>query len=283
MQMKVYPFKIPKPVDEHLIVQIDKEPLFYNRLHQHEEIQISYIINGTGKLLVGDSIHQFSIGDIYVIGSNLPHIFKSIPGELNAHMVTIFFTENTFGVDFFKLPYFKDLQSFFLNSNCGFKVLSGKKQTSDSILKLSSQDKLERFVTFLKLLALLSTVTIEPLSKFIYSKTLTSNEGERLQVIFDFVFKNFQKPIALKEISKMAFMTPNAFCRFFKQRTNKTFFQFLIELRVEHACQLLSSKNELNINLISDLSGFNSISNFNKKFKKIKGVTPTQYQQSIFI
>ena len=78
-------------------------------------------------------------------------------------------------------------------------------------------------------------------------------------------------------------MTPNAFCRFFKQRTNKTFFQFLIELRVEHACQLLSSKRELNINLISDLSGFNSISNFNKKFKKIKGVTPTKYQRSIFI
>jgi AraC-like DNA-binding protein len=81
----------------------------------------------------------------------------------------------------------------------------------------------------------------------------------------------------------MAFMTPNAFCRFFKQRTNKTFFQFLIELRVEHACQLLGSKRELNINLISDLSGFNSISNFNKKFKKIKGVTPSKYQQSIFI
>jgi AraC-like DNA-binding protein len=283
MQMKVYPFKIPKPVDEHLIVQIDKVPIFYNRLHQHEEIQISYIINGTGKLLVGDSIHQFSKGDIYVIGSNLPHIFKSIPDELDAHMVTVFFTENTFGMDFFKLPYFKDLQSFFFNSHCGFKVLSGEKHISGSILKLSTQDKLERFVTFLQLLELLNTETIAPLSKFIYSKTLTSNEGERLQVIFDFVFKNFQKPISLEEISKMAFMTPNAFCRFFKQRTNKTFFQFLIELRVEHACQLLSSKKELNINLISDLSGFNSISNFNKKFKKIKGVTPTQYQQSNFI
>lgn len=281
--MKVYPFKIPKPVDEHLIVQIDKEPIFYNRLHQHEEIQISYIINGTGKLLVGDSIHQFSKGDIYVIGSNLPHIFKSIPGEYDAHMATVFFTEHTFGENFFNLPYFKELQSFFLNSNSGFKVISNEKNISKTILKLASQEKMQRFVTFLQLLELLGNVTIEPLSKFIYSKTLTSNEGERLQVIFDFVFKNFQKHIALEEISKMAFMTTNAFCRFFKQRTNKTFFQFLIELRVEHACQLLSSKKELNINLISDLSGFNSISNFNKKFKKIKGVTPTQYQQSIFL
>ncbi|TLP76777.1 helix-turn-helix domain-containing protein [Maribacter sp. ACAM166] len=277
--MKVYPFKIPKPVDEHLIVQIDKEPIFYNRLHQHEEIQISHIVNGTGKLLVGNSIHQFSEGDTYVIGSNLPHIFKSIPGEFDAHMVTVFFTKSTFGTDFFNLPYFKELKHFFYNSNSGFKVLSQRHEISKTILKLSLQEKLERFVSFLGLLDHLGKVEMEPLSKFIYSKTLSSTEGERLQVIFDFVFKNFQHPIALEEVSKMAFMTPNAFCRFFKQRTNKTFFQFLIELRVAHACQLLSTKKELNINLVSDLSGFNSISNFNKKFKKIKGITPTQYQQ----
>lgn len=277
--MKVYPFKIPKPIDAHLIVQIDKEPIFYNRLHQHEEIQISHILNGTGKLLVGDSIHQFSQGETYIIGSNLPHVFKSIPGANDAHMITAFFTENTFGTDFFNMPYFKELQSFFTNSQTGFKLTSDKKKIGNLLLRLSEQEKLDRFISFLKLLDLLSKVAIEPLTKFVYAKTLSPNEGERLQVIFDFVFKNFHKPISLEEISSMAYMTPNAFCRFFKQRTNKTFFQFLIELRVEHACQLLNSKNEMNINLISDLSGFNSISNFNKKFKKIKGLTPSQYQQ----
>lgn len=280
MHMKVFPFKIPKPIDEHLIIQIDKEPFFYNRLHQHEEIQISYIINGNGKLLVGDSLHQFSAGDIYVIGSNLPHVFKSIADDEDAHMLTVFFTDNTFGVGFFDLPYFKDLQSFFKYAASGFKVLSNKNQITQQLLALQTEHKLKRFTFFLELLEQLSNASTEPLSKFIYAKTLSSNEGERLQEIFDFVFKNFQQPILLNDISKMAYMTPNAFCRFFKQRTNKTFFQFLIELRVEHACQLLNSKKELNINMISDLSGFNSISNFNKKFKKIKGLTPTQYQKS---
>ncbi|WP_419210931.1 AraC family transcriptional regulator [Maribacter sp. X9] len=277
--MKVLPFKIPKPVDEQLIVQIDKEPIFYNRLHQHEEIQISHIINGSGKLLVGDSIHQFSKGDTYIIGSNLPHIFKSVPGADDAHMVTVFFTENTFGPAFFNMACFEKLQAFFSNSITGFKATSTDKDIGKMMLKLSEQEKLERFITFLKLLELLSQVDSEPLTKFIYSKSLTSNEGERLQVIFDFVFKNFHKSISLEEISNMAYMTPNAFCRFFKQRTNKTFFQFLIELRIEHACQLLKSKKELNINLVSDRSGFNSISNFNKKFKKIKGMSPSEYQQ----
>ena len=279
--MKVYPFKIPKPVDEHLIVQIDKEPIFYNRLHQHEEIQISHIINGNGKLLVGDSVHQFSAGDTYVIGSNLPHIFKSIPQEKDAHMVTVFFTAKSFGSDFFMLPYFKDLKQFFLNATTGFKVITNKEIIAQQLIELQSQNRLKRFISFLELLENLSQISTEPLSSFIYSKTLSVNEGERLQEIFDFVLKNFQKSISLDEISKMAFMTPNAFCKFFKQRTNKTFFQFLIELRIEHACQLLSSKKELNINLVSDMSGFNSISNFNKKFKKLKGITPTQYQQSL--
>jgi AraC-like DNA-binding protein/quercetin dioxygenase-like cupin family protein len=281
--MKVYPFKIPKPKDEHLIVQIDKEPIFYNRLHQHEEIQISYILNGAGKLLVVDTIHPFSTGDLFVIGSNLPHIFKSIQSETDAHMVTVFFTRKTFGEDFFNLPYFNELDIFFKKSSSGFKVTSNQNNIGNLLLKLSAAQKLARFILFLQLIEQLSFENTEPLSKFMYNKTLSSNEGERLQVIFDYVFKNFQNPIALNDIAKMAYMTSNAFCRFFKQRTNKTFFEFLIELRIEHACQLLNFKKELNINLVSERSGFNSISNFNKKFKKIKGITPTQYQQSVFL
>lgn len=281
--MKVYPFKIPKPTNEHLIIQVDKEPVFYNRLHQHEEIQISHIINGSGKLLVGDSIHQFTKGDIFVIGSNLPHVFKSVLDEKDAHMITVFFTSQSFGTDFFKLPYFNDFESFFININAGFKVESNKKKIIHQLLKLESQHKLKRLVSFLELLEELRQASTQVLSKFVYTKSLSTNEGERLQLVFDFVFKNFQKPISLEKIAKMAFMTPNAFCRFFKQRTNKTFFQFLIELRVAHACQLLNQNKELNINIVADLSGFNSISNFNKKFKKIKGVTPTQYQQSLVL
>ncbi len=277
--MKVYPFKIPKPAAACLIVQIDKEPIFYNRLHQHKEIQISHIINGSGKLLIGDSVHQFSKGDTYVIGSNLPHIFKSVQEDLDAHMFSIFFTETTFGSDFFKLSYFKELTLFFQRASTGFKVISEQSKVAKSLLRLAQMENLNQFIGFLKIIQMLAKIDIEPLSRFTYAKTLSSNEGERLQVVFDFVLKNFHKSIALDEVATMTFMTPTAFCRFFKQRTNKTFFQFLIELRIEHACQLLNEEKEMNINLIADLSGFNSISNFNKKFKKMKGITPSQYQQ----
>ena len=98
-----------------------------------------------------------------------------------------------------------------------------------------------------------------------------------MQAIFDYVMNNFQNDITLETVSELAFMTPNAFCRFFKQRTNKTFFQFLIELRIEHACQLLAKNEDLSVAQISGESGFKSISNFNRKFKTLKGMTPSTY------
>lgn len=277
--MKVYPFKIPKPKDERLIVQIDKDVIFYNRLHQHEEIQISLIVSGNGKLLVGDSIHSFSKGDIFVIGGNLPHLFQSVATIDDAHMISVFCTETTYGKGFFNIPDFADIQSFFKLAKSGFKVLSNQSKIATLLHQISQEEKLNRFITFLQLLDAFNYTNQESLTTFISSKEISSNEGERLQVIFDFLFNNFQKPIQLKEVSDMAFMTPTAFCRFFKQRTNKTFFEFLIELRVAHACQLLTTDHEIKINEISDICGFNTISNFNKKFKKIKGLTPTEYKK----
>lgn len=74
---KVLPFKIPKPEQEALVYQEDHEVVFYDKLHQHEEIQISYIIKGSGSLIVGDTISDFKPNDILVIGEHIPHVFRS--------------------------------------------------------------------------------------------------------------------------------------------------------------------------------------------------------------
>ena len=88
--------------------------MFYNKLHQHEETQISYIEKGEGTLLVGDTITQYQKGDILVIGSNLPHVFRSdTNSEESSVMISLFFTNNSFGKDFFELPTFKTIQPFF--------------------------------------------------------------------------------------------------------------------------------------------------------------------------
>ncbi|MFX0558248.1 AraC family transcriptional regulator [Maribacter sp. CXY002] len=276
--MKVYPFKIPKPLENQLVVQEDVLTTFYNKLHQHKEIQISLIVKGQGKLLAGDGIHYFTSGDIFVLGGNLPHMFQSSPHFIESHMISLFFTKNTFGKIFFDLPDLTELKSFFSSSETGFKVLSNQIKIANKIQGLAQTNNTKRFVLFLELLVLLNQVRKETLAKFIYSKTLSSQEGERLRTVVDFVIKNFHAEIQLQQIAKMAYMTPTAFCRFFKQRTNKTFFQFLIAIRIQHASQLLVTKKDLSVSEIANLSGFNSSTNFNKKFKLIKGVSPTIYR-----
>ena len=86
--MKIFPFKIPKPKEDTLIFQEIKEIQFYGKLHQHEEIQISFIANGEGNILVGDTITSFQKGNIIVLGSNLPHVFRS---EVNSNELYLSF------------------------------------------------------------------------------------------------------------------------------------------------------------------------------------------------
>ncbi|WP_273566664.1 AraC family transcriptional regulator [Maribacter halichondriae] len=280
--MKVLPFKIPKPFDSTLVVQEDKARIFYNQLHQHAEVQISYIVQGQGKLIVANSVYSFEAGDIYVIGSNIPHLFQSIPTKELSHMITLFVTEESFGNDFFQIPELEDVKKFFRTSEGGIRVLSKKKSIRRILLELPTVDKLQAFIRFLKLVQKINGATIGELTTFVPSKKIISNnEGRRLQLVFDYAMNHFDKEIKLNYVASLVHMTTPAFCRFFKQRTNKTFFEFLIELRLEHACQLLSGNEKLSIAEISEASGFQSISNFNRKFKKNKMASPSQYAKKM--
>ncbi|MGB3151386.1 MAG: AraC family transcriptional regulator [Maribacter sp.] len=278
--MKVYPFEIPKPISENLRVQEDIELVFFDKLHQHQEIQISLLVKGSGKLIIGDSIHSYEEEDIVVVGGKVPHLFQSLVSKEESHMISLFFKLDSFGPDFFRIPDLKQLLPFFDKSDFGFKIISPTSELSKLIKQMPSKDEFDRFVQFLIILKKIEESDIEILTRFRHPKALTSNEGKRLQSVIEYVMIHFNEDIRLDTVSKLAFMTPNGFCRFFKQRTNKTFFQFLIELRIEHVCQLLSSNKDITIAEASEKAGFKSISNFNRKFKKLKGMTPSSYMTS---
>lgn len=281
--MKVFPFKIPKIQNIGLIYQEDKEEFFYDKLHQHEEIQICAIINGEGTLIVGDTINDYKSGDILVIGSNLPHVFKSDVSNIKeSFMISLFFTKTSFGKFFFELDDFKQLSNFFSKSITGFKLINNNNNNDEiknEFLVLQEKNNLDRFIGFFKILNLLNNAETTPLSNFIYPKKYTDNEGKRMRKIMDYTIHNFDKNIDLESISSEANMTPNAFCRYFKQRTNKTYFTFLNELRIENACKLLSNNNELTISEIAYQSGFKNLSNFNRKFKDYKKIAPRDYRK----
>lgn len=279
--MKVLPFKIPKPNDDALVYQEDCELVFYDKFHQHEEIQISFIKEGQGTLVVGDTVNHYKKGDVLVIGSNLPHVFKSeVVSNKKSLMLSLFFTKNSFGKHFFKLEELSQFSLFFNRSENGFKVISHKQKLQYFFLQLKESSKFERFIILLKVLNILSKSRYKPLSSFIYKKQYSDIEGKRMSALMDYTMNNFRNTICLEDIAKISAMTKNAFCKYFKKRTNKTYFQFLNELRIENTCRLLLANDDDSIADIAFKSGFNNISNFNRQFKSVKKNVPSEYRKA---
>ena len=279
--MKVLPFKIPKAQNLGLIYQEDKAAYFYDKLHQHEDIQLCTIIRGEGTLIVGDTINDYKSGDVLVIGSDLPHVFKSDTSIIEeSFMISLFFTEQSFGKDFFSLDDFKELNSFFKKSLSGFKLISNQQKIQERFLSLQNASNLERFIGLFDILKIIKKSKTQALADFVYPKKYTDNEGKRMRDVMDFTIHHYDKNIDLDEIANKANMTPNAFCRYFKQRTNKTYFSFLNELRVENACKLLVGNKGLSVSEIAYQCGFKNLSNFNRKFKEVKNTTPSKYRKS---
>ena len=277
--MKVLPFQIPKPENDALVFQEDIEYVFYDKLHQHDEIQISLIIEGEGTLIVGDGINHYKKGDVIIIGSNLPHVFKSEKSNEKSVMLSLFFTKESFGNNFFGLAELNTSKRFFSRSENGFIATSHKQTLQDYFLTLKKSSKLDRFILLLKIMETLSKCKSKSLSTFIYEKQYSDIEGKRMRDVFEYTMIHFTEEISLNDISEVAVMTTNAFCKYFKKRTNKSYFTFLNELRIENACKLLTAETELTIAEIAENSGFNNISNFNRKFKTIKGTTPSKFKK----
>lgn len=278
--MKVLPFTIPKPENVTLYTEQYKGETFYEKLHQHKEIQISLVSEGEGTYIIGDCVGDFKQNDIFVIGENLPHVFKRDEScEDECEMISLFFSKNSYGEYFFELPEFEHFQYFFNNSDLGYEVLNNKEELASLLSTIKSVSKFNQFKLFIEILNLISSSKKRKLSSIINLKKYAGNEGKRMSDIFKYTMDNFHKEITLSDVSDVANMTPNAFCRYFKQRTTKTFVNFLIDIRIGNACKLLTKNNDLSITEISYKSGFNNLANFNRKFKSVKGVTPSEYKK----
>lgn len=274
--MKVLPFSIPKPGFARLIYQEDHEPVFYNKLHQHKEIQISYLVKGSGTLIVADALKTYKTGDIFVIGSDVPHVFKSDePRGEPSYMKSLFFDRESFGAGFFDLEETSELKLFFERSRLGMQVVGDQQPIRDIFDALAEASKLSRFIALLQILKLLTQVEVVPLSASDLSLQLSSKDGQRLREVFEYTMQYYQNDIRLERIAEVANMTKTAFCKYFKKRTNKTYNQFLNEYRVEMVNKALQADSEESIAQLAYEHGFGSISNFNKTFKRLKGIPPS--------
>lgn len=283
--MKVVPFQIPKNTEEAFRVQVDDLPHLYNHLHQHPEIQLTLIKESNGTLVAGDYVGPFHAGDVFVIGGNQPHVFRNdekfFKKRSKAVAITIFFDETTFGENFWLLEEMKSLQQFLKNSSGGFRITGRKKKSiAENLVSIANAKGIDRLIIFLEILKLLtSRKEMHSLATPVIQRNIKSYDGSRLNKVIEFTFKEFQRPITLKEVADLANLTPEAFCKYFKTRTRKTYINFLNEIRVNHACRLLTE--DKSISAICYDCGFMNLSNFNRIFKKIKQVPPGGWRKII--
>ncbi len=280
--MKAVRFKIPHSSEETFRVQEDVAPQFYEHLHQHHEIQITYILKGVGTLLVEDYLGEFAPGDVFVIGSNASHLFKS-PELLNpkgVHSISLFFDPNFLGEKFLNIPETHAFREFIKRTPTGMKFKQAlASKAGRQVQNLLVLEGFKRLVGMLNLLELLSTSnSYENLGRTVPKSRSGLGQEERLDEVLQFTLREYKRTIPLSEAASVAHLTESAFCKYFKQHTSKTYFQFLNEIRVSQACRSLREKRG-SIEQIAYASGFQNLSNFNRKFKTIIGITPSQFRK----
>jgi len=286
--MKVLPFTIPVPHDHSIIVQEEVLPHFYTYLHRHAEIQITWIISGEGTLLAGNNMHVFREGEIYMIGANLPHLFKSDPAyfqsdsDKEVRTVTIFFNPSGKLSALFGLPEMKSVAAFITQHPSGFKVPDAMyPDMVNRILAIQQTSGAEQLYGFISLLNVLSTTpNLQPLSSGSYAFSMTDPEGMRIASVYNYIMQNYSSALTLEDVAMQAHLTPTAFCRYFKKHTRHTLVNFVNKVRVNEACKMLVNGSAKSIATIAYSCGFNSITNFNYVFKSITGVSPRDYVNS---
>ena len=252
--------------------------------HYHDYYEISFITEGTGKRIVADSIEDFQPGDLVFIGRNLPHTWivdkdQLTPNKRMLEMVFLQFPAEALSSELLLLPEFKNVANALNLSERGIRIIDETlNNVSEIMLQLPYLNNFERFLQFFKLMDSIGQSTnLIPLATKEYINKRFSSKNKRIQSIHEYLMNNYRESVDLKQIASLVSMAEGSLCRFFKMHVGITIFEYLNQIKIEFACNLLMDNNLSILDVAID-SGFNNLSHFNKQFKVNTGVTPKEYR-----
>ncbi|RXK58395.1 AraC family transcriptional regulator [Lacibacter luteus] len=283
--MKVVQFTIPVAGDSSIVVQEDVLPHFYVHLHRHPEMQLTWIREGSGTLIAGNYMQPFKTGDIYLIGANQPHVFKSDPDYFDkrrkktVHALSIFFHPAQLANTLLALPETKAIRRLIEQSQSGIQInANAAVKLTNEILLVQRTKQGYQLASFIHLLQSISyTKGNRVLASASAGYTISDTEGLRMNDVYRYTMEHFSEHISLEQISSVAHLTVQAFCRYFKKHTRKTYVRFLNEIRINEACKKMTGVNGLTISSAAYECGFSSAVSFNRVFKQVTGVSPSRY------
>ncbi len=275
---------VPLLKDPYLLLRKTGIKEFHNAYHHHPEIQLEYIVEGSGVQVIGDTYSRFQKGDMVLLGSGLPHLRKpdTIHEEFSEdfEVITLIFSRQLFSDSMLSLPAFDEIAMLLEKSSKGV-VIRGK--TNDLVAQLLRDsfeaNMIQKIGLLFEMLSIISksneTALIQAYSS---DKPMSEQSTSRISNIYAYVLDHFREKISTKEIAEVANLSEHTFCRYFKQKFKTTFSSFLNELRINYAGTLLV-ETEHSISEVCFKSGFNNFTNFNKCFKAMKKSTPTEYRK----
>jgi len=270
--------------DESFFIGIFQDNLEKSTWHYHNNFEISFITEGSGKRIVADSIDEFQPGDLVFIGRKLPHVWIAdkephTASSRSLEMVFLQFTSDVVSPELMSLPEFKFIAKAVALSERGIQIVGQTlNEVSEIMLQLPYLKSFDRMLHFFRLMDIIgkSETNIQLASRE-YLRVRFTTGNKRIAAIHEYLMNNYREDVDLKCLAELVNMAEGSLCRFFRMNMGMTVFEYLNQLKVELACKLLMDR-DLSILKVCLDSGFNNLSHFNKQFKKINGLPPSEYR-----
>jgi AraC-like DNA-binding protein len=284
--MKTVIHKSTIPDSNIFVVRDLKEKHFDPTWHSHSEFQLFVVLEGTGTRFIGDSIKRFHPGELILTGPHLPHLWRSDEAYFDKNSnkctrgIVVYLNDHFLGEHLLEKEEMVLIKKLFQKSMVGLDFYGEKKvQVIGMLEELVHLTGLESVISLLRILQVLAeTKSYHFISHTSYDDPFKQSETDRINIVYNYVIKNFRKKILLEEIAELVHMTPTSFSRYFTMKNNKTFSTFISEIRIKHACKLLT-ETEYPVSDVCYDCGFNTLSNFNKQFKEVMFKKPSAYRK----
>ncbi|MGF1449535.1 MAG: helix-turn-helix domain-containing protein [Opitutales bacterium] len=259
-------------------------PVFDGSFHYHPEAELVWIQSGQGRRLVGDHFADFTVGEVLLLGPNLPHLFASDPPEPGrpqgvSRAVVVQWLPDFWKTPLSAAPEQSQMSRLLQRAAPGLRFAPASARAVTALLEaLPDERGLRRMSTFLGLLDRLDRLPAETLASPAHTPVLNALASERVARACGYVLEHLDQPLSLEQVAAKASLSPSAFSRLFHRVTGRTYQAFVIESRLSRAQALLRETDQSVLD-VALASGFQNLANFNRQFRKANACTPRDYRR----